>query len=142
MMNSCIRIRVQLDTTPIPFPKQCWLLFDSGACRVVGDIAYLISEKFGINGASGLQVKQGSYMPAQKVPSPFAPLVALPRRFSTAYERGCSNCPRQRPHTVRACKTSEVLISLSKGQGGWLPEKFNTFVDFNGKPACLYRRRV
>lgn len=56
MTNSCVRIRVQLDTTPISFPKQCWLLFDLGSCRIVGDVARLISERFEIHGPNGLQL--------------------------------------------------------------------------------------
>lgn len=113
-MNSCIRVRVLLDTTPILFPKQCWLLFDSSACRVVGDIAHLISERFGINGTSGLQVtsnKLRQQLACAKHAYHSAPLVALSRWFPTAYERRCSNCQRQRPHPVRTC-TSVARISI------------------------------
>ena len=54
-----VRIRLRFDSTPLHYARQCWFLFDPDSCRLVGDVAYLIARRFGLQDTAGIQVKQG-----------------------------------------------------------------------------------
>ena len=56
---SMVRIRLRFDSTPLHYARQCWFLFDPDSCRLVGDVAYLIARRFGLQDTAGIQVTQG-----------------------------------------------------------------------------------
>ena len=54
-----VRVRLRFDSTPLHYARQCWFFFDPDSCRLVGDVAYLIARRFGLQDTAGIQVKQG-----------------------------------------------------------------------------------
>ena len=51
-----VRVRLRFDSTPLHYARQCWFLFDPDSCRLVGDVAYLIARRFGLQDTAGIQV--------------------------------------------------------------------------------------
>ena len=50
-----VRVRLKFQATPVHYAKKCCFLFQQDSCRLVGDLAFLVATRFGLN-ARGIEV--------------------------------------------------------------------------------------
>lgn len=56
MSSQTVRVKLRFDFTPVNYARKCWFVFDSEKCRLVKDVAHLITSHFGLRSAAGIQV--------------------------------------------------------------------------------------
>ncbi len=44
-----VRVRLRFQSAPLHYAQKCWFTFDKEQCKIVGDVAYLISSQFGFS---------------------------------------------------------------------------------------------
>ena len=48
MSERTVRVKLQFDFTPANYARKCWFVFNRDQCRLVKDVAHLISSHFSL----------------------------------------------------------------------------------------------